>query len=799
MSPREQTHRPARPQRWQWVLTASIAVGSVVGGIASNILADMIDPKLGPITWIIAAAGVVLVGVLATLEVRSRRALQAGPAVEPKPPVSVQEAGVPVNLPDTTGFVGRRSVVDWLGDAVRTEHAVALLGRRAVGTSACVVQAANAVRNHYPDGQLYLDLRKTDRRGTARSLRPREVVDALCRTAGIDEAALSRATDLDAAATLLRTALGDRKILLVLDNVDSPDQVRPLLPPARRCRLLIAGGPTLHGLKGVRTRHLAEPSAEDAVELFAAAARDAGSVRRGLQSEPTVRRIVELAGRQPHAVRVLGSWLAAQGWSAPDLETALRHGLDNGRVDATLTLLARRDRAYAGLAADTRRLVRLLALVPHPVSRNAVAALTGTNRGHTDRMLDQAAESAFVTVTPDGRYRLRPLLVHYAQVHLLCDEPPRRRVAAQARLVRYLARQAERYAETVLPDQPSGTEPGGSWFARHEALLGSLICEPWGRPGALPANPPRRMRRWWLRLAVALCTWYASTGRLDDWAAVCRAVLNSPVARQSAAVAGWAHNELGAVYRWQGDPHRAAVELTAAVALRHRRGAAQSRTNLGLALLDQGDVDGALDQLQRARQQRSPSDRAGQALTELGLGVAFLARDEPRFAGRHLIRAANQFEVVGDRRGYAAALTNLALAQWSLGERLDAAQAWSAALECHPAVQDRQGQAAALLNAGAIVAAGAVAAGAGQQGSRRRAAQARELLQQSLRIRQDDGRPTGRTLLHLGDVARILDGPDDARQHWEAAVEACEKAGDADGAAAARARLSDQDAPAENS
>jgi tetratricopeptide (TPR) repeat protein len=786
MNPRREARRPPR---WQWVLTVSIAVGSVVGGIASNILADMIGPELGAITWIVAGAGALLAGVLATLEVRSRRALEAGAVVEPEPAVPVQEAWLPTDLPDTAGFVGRRTVVDWLAGAVRSEHAVALLGRRGVGTSACVVQAANAVRAHYPDGQLYLDLRKTDRSGTARSLRPREVVDALCRKAGIDDAALARAADVEAAATLLRTALGDRKVLLVLDNVDSPDQVRPLLPPARGCRLLLAAGPALSGLKGVRIRQLAEPSSDDAVELFAAAVRDAGSVRRGLRTDPSVRDIVELAGRQPHAVRVLGSWLAAQGWSAQDLLNALRSGLENGRVDATLTLLASRDRAYAGLAADVRRLVRLLALVPQPLSRNAVAALTGTNRGHTDRMLDQAAGSAFVTVTPDGRYRLRPLLVEYARIHLLCDEPPRRRVAAQARLVRYLGRQAERYADAVLPDQPSGTEPGGDWFGRHEALLRTLVCEPWGRPGALPADPPRQMRRWWLRLAVALCTWYASAGRLDDWAVVCRAVLQSPVARRTAAVAGWAHNELGAVYRWQGDPHRAAVELTAAVALRHRRGAAQSRTNLGLALLDQGDVDGALDQLQRARQQRSPRDRAGQALTELGLGVAFLAREEPRFASHHLIRAANQFEAIGDRRGYAAALTNLALAQWWLGERLDAAQAWSAALACHPAVNDPQGHAAALLNAGAIVAAGAIAAGPAEPGSRRRATQAQDMLQHSLRVRQADGRPVGRTLLYLGDVAQVLDGTEDARRHWEAAAEACEKDGDSDGATAARARL----------
>jgi tetratricopeptide (TPR) repeat protein len=672
--------------------------------------------------------------------------------------------------------------VDWLADAIRTEHAVALLGRRAAGTSACVVQAANVVRSNYPGGQLYLDLRKTDRRGAARSLRPREVLDALCRKVGVDEDALAQAADLEAAATLLRAGLGDRKILLVLDNVDSPEQVRSLLPPARQCRLLLAGSPALSGLVGVRVRLLAEPSTDEAVELFAAAVRDAGSARRSLQTDPSVREMVELAGRQPHAVRVLGSWLAAQGWSTQELLDALRHGLESGRADATLTLLARRDRAYTALAPGTRRLVRLLALVRQPVSRNAVAALAGTNRGRADRMLDEAAGSTFVTVTPDGRYRLRPLLAEYIRIHLLCDEPPRRRVAAQARLVRYLARQAERYTDPVLPDPASDAEPSG-WFGRHEELLRTLVCEPWGWPGALPADPPRRMRRWWLRLAVSLCTWYASAGRLDDWAAVCRAVLDSPVARRSAAVAGWAHNELGAVRRWQGDPHEAAVELTAAVALRHRRGAAQSRTNLGLALLDQGDVDAALDQLQRARRQRSPSDRAGQALTELGLGAAFLARDEPSFASHHLIRAANQFEAIGDRRGYAAALTNLALAQWWLGERLDAAQAWSAALDCHPAVNDQHGHAVALLNAGAIVADGA------GHGDRKRAERARTLLQKSLQMRQANGRPVGRVMLYLGDTAKVLEGPDEARRHWEAAAEACEKAGDTDGASAARARL----------
>jgi tetratricopeptide (TPR) repeat protein len=760
------------------VLGTSIALGSVVGGIASNILSDLLDRGLRPLTWVVAGGiAVVAIGLLAILEVLGRRSPVIDPDVEPVPAVPVQPAGVTADLPYTTGFVGRQAVVGWLVDAVRDDHAVALVGRRAVGTSACVVQAANAIRDEYP-AALYLDLRRTDSRGAGHPLRPREILDALCRKVGVDEATLGRSAGVDATAALLRAHIGDRKVLLVLDNVDTPEQVRPLLPPAAHSRLLMAGGPALDELEGVRVRQLTEPSGEEAMELFTVAAGRAGSPYPGLVTE-AVGELVGLAGRQPYAIRLLGSWMARQGWSPLDLLDALRRESPPGEIDATVALLASRDRAYATLTGGTRRLVRLLALVGQPLSRDAVAALTSTSHGRADGTLREAAAGAFVTATPDGRYRLRPLLAEYGRVHLRCAESPSGRVAAEARLVRHLAGQAERYADAVLPDAPSSAE-AGAWFGRNEDLLYALVCEPFGRPAAVPARPSRRMRRWWLRLAVALCTWYAAAGRLDDWAAVCRAVLDSPLAGRGTEAAGWAHNELGAVLRWQGLPHEAAIELTAAVRLRHRRGAAQSRTNLGLAMLDLGNVAGALEQLLRARSQRSPRDRAGQAFTDLGLGAAYLAHGDPGTARHFLILAANRFENIGDRRGYAAALTNLALAQWWLGERLDAAHAWNAALQHHPAVNDPRGHAATLLNAGAVLLGG--------HRDAERAARARELLEDGLRVRQDNDGPIGRTLLYLGDAADVLGEPDEAKRCWNEAAEACDEAGDAAGAEAARAR-----------
>ncbi|WP_433120731.1 tetratricopeptide repeat protein [Micromonospora sp. CA-246542] len=217
------------------------------------------------------------------------------------------------------------------------------------------------------------------------------------------------------------------------------------------------------------------------------------------------------------------------------------------------------------------------------------------------------------------------------------------------------------------------------------------------------------------------------------------------------------------------------------MAERGRRGTAQARMNLGLALLDLGQLDDAVEHLELSRRHRSSADRAGHALTQLGLGAAQLARGELDAAHHHLVRAANTFRSVGDARGYAAALTNLVLVHASLGEHLDAAQAWRAALREYESVNDPTSRAAALLNAGATLLTNAP----GQ------ARTAYELLAESRRLREDV-RPTaglGRTLLYLGDAAAALGDRSDARRLWADAATVAEEVGDDRALAAADERL----------
>ncbi|MEV1333765.1 tetratricopeptide repeat protein [Micromonospora costi] len=784
---------PGRPPRWPILVAVGTLVSGVAANLASNLLSELADSVLGPASIALALSGAV---GWVVFEVRRRRAdRQVG--VEPTDVVAVPATGAPT-LPYPAGFTGREAHVAAVVELLTREHAVAVLGRRGVGTSACAVQAANLCRDDFPDGHYYLDLRRGGRPRSAR-----QVLAALARILGTAPPSSGRPDALAEAADALRRQLDGRKILLVLDNVDRPAQVRPLLPPtARTCRLLIAGGPALTGLDGVVAHWIAEPGAAEAVELFAAAGQAAPAARARRadpRADPAVASIVDLCGRQPRTVRALGYRTAQHGWRHSDVLDALRRAVETPphqriTVSPAARLVTERDTAYRALSPEARRLYRLMSLSPAPVDRPTIAALAARRPERVARLLDELAAAAFVTGAPGDRYEIRPLLAPYARLHLRDAEPVRQRVAAQARLTRHLAKRAERHAANLAalgspPDRewslPLDDDPYG-WFDLHQELLLAVVRVPAGAAETLP----RRVRRWWFRLAVALCGWLAHADRLDEWERVCRTVLATPTADDRPEIAGWAHNELGVLRRRRHDPQGAAAALTLAVAERGRRGTAQARMNLGLALLDLGQLDDAVEHLELSRRHRSAADRAGHALTDLGLGAARLARGELEAAHHHLVRAANTFRALGDARGYAAALTNLVLVHAGLGEHLDAAQAWRAALREYESVNDPTSRAAALLNAGATL----LATGPGQ------ARQAYEMLAESRRLREN-GRPTaglGRTLLYLGDAAAALGDPEEARRHWVDAAAVCEGVGDTEGQAAADGRLSpDEPAPAE--
>ncbi|MQA24439.1 MAG: hypothetical protein GEU94_02980 [Micromonosporaceae bacterium] len=808
--------------------------------------------------FLIAALSAVIAIKSEIIDRRARKQADEDAAEEGLVPA--RPLGVLATLPSSeNNVVGRGEAVSWIVEALDTAAAVAVVGRRGIGTSSCAIKAANEIARGLSDGQVaYLNLRAEGKRLSARA-----VLARLARRFGTRRPGVGHHVAIAAAAQELSRHLHQARIRLVLDNVDSVSQVAPLLPPLQGpSRLLLVGSPALVNAPGVvRSLRLEELSEDETVEMFAAARARApgGGIRDELRSDPDVRQIVELCGRQPRTVCAVGYRMIEHRWRPSEVLETLERALKappHRRLswNPVVSLLTERDVAYASLTPAAARLFRRLSLAPGPLDHAAIAAVSGSSVTRVRALVDELVAGRFLqgaggSGTEGFRYQIRPLLAPYARLHLRHAEPIRRRIAAQARLVRRVARQAERHAAQLAAADtvgsadwpPASVDNARDWFRRHRDLLHAMVvgsraasdqtqqsdaaaqCAR-ATPGdaVIEHSPiPGRVRRWWFRLAVALCRWHAHEAlcrwhaheaRLRDWNAVCHVVLGARAAGDRPHITRWADNELGVLQRHYGVLQRergdrdgsgdrdrtclgrALMTLTRAVARRGRRYTAQADMNLALALLDLDRPEEAIEHLILAQWHRSRTDRVGHALTDLAFGVAHLADGEQGKARRHLVRAANTFHSIGDTRGYAAALSNLGNAQWRLGERLDAEQSWMDALREHETVNAPRERAVVLLNAGAAMVIS----------ERRRAEESDTPRQPSPRARRcydlvreglqswrtwPPSRGLGRTLLDLGKAAKLLDRLDEARRHCLEALEVCEQVDDAEGAAAARAFL----------
>lgn len=751
----------------------------LVGDLANSVLLR------GPIWLRVLVATVLLAGAGAavTALIRARRL----PRPDEPPEAPARPLTLPPGLP---AVIGRDDDLARVSSLLESEHAVAVVGRRTIGTSTLALGAAQGVAHRFPDGQVYVDVRgATSGLPLTGPLALRRVLRQL----GLPEPTSDHAHDLEQAAERLRRWLDARRLLFVLDNVDHPEQVRWLLPGGAACRFLLAGSVDLEELPGAYAYIVRELAEDDAVALLATAVDPAVVARDRAAAVDLVNR----CGRQPLAIRLIGQLLQDRQWPLRRVGEAVEQGLQapayaHGLEQLVLLrpLLDACHVTYQDLSPAHRRIFRLLALVPTTeIGVHAAAAVAGISPDRAARLLAELARRGLVESVRPGRFRIRDTLSTSARIYLSQEEPARQVDRARTRLARYCALVTEEYAEPLVPlVRRSGQEHDGervlakarSWFSYEHELLFQLVTsrEVAGNRATGAAGAPTAARQRWLwRLAVGLCTWYAVEGRLNDWAEVCTAVLRMPLARTNPAVALWAHNELGVIYRQRGEPRRGWQELQDALRLSHasrRRGLAQVHTNLGLTLLDQGQLDSALRHLESGLELRARADRHGQAVSALGLGIAYLRVDQLDASRGHLSLAANVFDTLNHRRGLAAALNALGVVLWEQDDPLGAAEHWDLARTMYAELRDDGGLASVLLNiaAGMVTAEPHRAAEVDQLTEAERMAQARELLEECLRLRSahQQTRVDGLAHLHLGDVIARCGGPDEARAHWATAA-----------------------------
>ncbi|WP_078489484.1 BTAD domain-containing putative transcriptional regulator [Streptomyces bikiniensis] len=388
----------------------------------------------------------------------------------PAPPRRAPSAGpFPAQLPATAGsYVGRRRQMRELDalvspDPAARAHVVAVVGAPGVGKTALAKHWAHARREHFEDGQLFVDLRGHSPLPT---LRPGDVLAQFLRALGAPPGRLP--ADEDEAAALYRTLLADRQMLIVLDNARDAEQVRPLIPGARGCAVVITSRSRLAGLvasDGARQLVLDVLDPDEGRRLLAATVGES----RVAAEEEAARRLVRVCGGLPLAIRIAGANLLARDARIADHCAALSGDdvLSRLRVegDRRSTVRAAFDLSYRALPAAGRRMFRLLGLMPGPdLTVDGAAALADTTSAEAAGLLAVLTDAHLVRERAGGRFGLHDLLRTYARELAGREEAH----AARQRLFDWYLYHADAAARLL---HPAETAPAAGTPAPSAALV----------------------------------------------------------------------------------------------------------------------------------------------------------------------------------------------------------------------------------------------------------------------------------------------------------------------------------------
>jgi DNA-binding SARP family transcriptional activator len=374
---------------------------------------------------------------------------------------------IPAQLPaDQIAFTGRTDALARL-DALRRNGSsstapfrIAILtGAGGVGKTALAVHWAHRSVESFPDGQFYANLHGFS---ASPPEQPIDVLGRFLRALGVTGPGVP--ADLDEAGALYRSLLVGRRVLVVLDNAADPAQVRPLLPGAETCRVLVTSRDRLDGLvalDGALPIGLDVLSERDSADLLA---RLLGEARARAGSE-AVRDLVRACARLPLALRIAAAQLvlrpkrsiaefAAQLAGDRRLDSLALDGDELSQVRAVFDL------SYARLDPPARRMLRAIGAIPEiDLTPESAAVLLGDGVRDAQDTLDRLASVHLVTAHLPGRYECHDLLRAYAAERARIEDSPRECEAVARRLCDWYRGSVERAVDFAYPDRDRLPEP----------------------------------------------------------------------------------------------------------------------------------------------------------------------------------------------------------------------------------------------------------------------------------------------------------------------------------------------------
>jgi DNA-binding SARP family transcriptional activator/tetratricopeptide (TPR) repeat protein len=658
------------------------------------------------------------------------------PPPPPQPAVSVpaqaphetaHEAPAPAQVPpEAAGFAGRATELLWLrgmlppsdddgAEAGDREPTVAIVaGTAGVGKTTLAIRFARQVASHFPDGQLYVNLRGFDPSGAPAD--PETALRGFFEALGVPARRVP--ASLEQQTALFRSLLDGKRMLLLLDNARSTEQVRPLLPGSPGCMVLITSRSQLTGLvaaEGARPLPLDLLSPAEAREFLT---RRMGADR--IAAEPAAAtELIEQSARLPLALSVTCARAVTRpGVALADLAAELRDA--RGRLDAletddvTTDLRAVFSWSYQRLTPQAARMFRLLGLHPGPdISAAAAASLAATTVTAARAALAELTGASLLTEDRCGRFGCHELLRAYAAERAAADEAADQREMARGRLIDHYVRTAGagsarlypgRSKVQAPPEQPHVTpeefktyEAVREWFAAENRVLRAVHT--------MAFESGHDDSCWTL-------AWYWTpillrSGQMPEVAALQRTSLAGALRLRDPVALAHVHYELGHVSERLGDFEEGQAHVEQALELFEMLGdevnIAQARHGLSALLNRQGRYAEALEHAKEGlRLRRSFATPAMVAYSENAVGWLYAHLGQYAEALRHCGHALELHRESGSRSGAADTLDSIAYVYEQLGDTRQALAYYEQALEMYRNIGDPEGESRSLIMLGDV-------------------------------------------------------------------------------------------------
>jgi tetratricopeptide (TPR) repeat protein len=598
-------------------------------------------------------------------------------------------------------------------NAAPTVVVSAITGTPGVGKTALALHWAHQIRQHFPDGDLYIDMRGY---GSVPSLIEEQALDKFLRSLNVSPDLIP--VDIEERAALFRSVVSNKRLLIVIDNVASVRQVRRLLPGSRRCFVLITSRSSLASLvarEGATRVTLDVLSPEDAVDLLGEIIGD----ERVDRDYDAAARIAELCSYLPLALRVVAERAAVRPHLAL-MELARELISEQNRLDALATqedelsnVRAVFSWSYRALPVEQQKLFRSIGLHPGPeFSATAIAALVGVPVAIADAQLQELVTAHLVQEVAVRRYRTHDLLRAYATERTLREDGQRERTHAVRRVLSWYVVTATEARRTILPTSQSlllmsldeaevpsfGNVPSAmDWYERER--LNILAC-------LEQAIDLGQYDIAW-RLPVVSDGFFELRSYWREWRKIHTEALNAALTINDALGEASVRRCLGDVC-WRFGKHQEALQhYERGAAIAHLIGDAWvegfSTRGSGLIYQEMGEFNQAIHYFNRAYEIFQSSDNArGVGMSILSLGLSYRGLGDFPLAAENCESAVGVFRRIVDRWSLAWGLVPLGEIYLDMSQLERAQQQFEEAAEIFHDFGDIRSEASGLKQLGQV-------------------------------------------------------------------------------------------------